>query len=214
MKYYIHLRLFITIAFVFVLFILEEELITYFILGTLLLAITILANIKWIDKNIEYDHRFKLIKKSIVFKNYLYIPVLIIAYYTQPQEISIAGLLWLCFVLFIPMIVDSWIIQYKQPYTLFIKGNILKINQLNTNLERMLSDVNKLEFSSRNKNLYIYFTTQEDVLVDIREYNILDIEKFIDCIIEKSGQSLELPYNYIKYRNDVIKKKHTYGDRI
>lgn len=218
MKHLIHLRVYIIILYVLILvsFDLENIELVAYIFGTILMVVSIWAYIEWFKKgaSFKYDYRFRKIKKIMTWRDWWYSPVLIITYFYLTESQDLYGLIILYSIWYISYIIGHVLIRYKKPYTMIIKNNVLMVNDLAECDKRILLQAHKLGFSLRNEKLVIYFKTEGALQINAREYQVKDLEEFIELIIEKSEHDLERPYHYIKYRNTILKTQHTYGSQL
>ncbi|TLG99004.1 hypothetical protein BZARG_03590, partial [Bizionia argentinensis JUB59] len=83
----------------------------------------------------------------------------------------------------------------KKPYTLFIKDNELILNNRWTQ-KRNLNELTQIQFDRFSKNLKLDFKSKSTVTIKTVEYNVEDIEKLLEIMIEKSENNVFIPQNY------------------
>ncbi|QCE43386.1 hypothetical protein [Psychroserpens sp. NJDZ02] len=88
-----------------------------------------------------------------------------------------------------------FVYKIKKPYTLFIKDNELILNNRWTQ-KRNLNELTQIQFDRFSKNLELNFKSKSAVTIKTVEYNVEDIEKLLEIMIEKSENYVFIPQNY------------------
>ena len=193
---------------------LDLNLSSYFygvVLFLLLLILTLEEQSVLKQEQLNFDYRFRTIELPFhesIFKNYrfmfvfVFLPMSGFMWFNSPYYVFIGALVF-------HEIVYKLVYRINKPFKLYIVDNDI-IFMGYKNFRRDLTHVTAINFSSSGRNLYLVFSDKEEVIIKMRAYKGEDIQKLLEIVLEKSVHNLQLPYNYVVYRKNVLNKRHVY----
>ncbi|WP_040288752.1 hypothetical protein, partial [Bizionia argentinensis] len=195
MKYFITFLLLITILTYGQVMDTDFPLFVNISLIVLIFLISFLEKYSIVNKNFESDFRIRSQRKKVV--GFL---LVIATFWTTLIFLNenYKNLIFIVFIFWSDPITEfimNFVYKMKKPYTLFIKDNELILNNRWTQ-KRNLNELTQIQFDRFSKNLKLDFKSKSTVTIKTVEYNVEDIEKLLEIMIEKSENNVFIPQNY------------------
>lgn len=153
------------------------------------------------NKNFDYDFKIRNIDKKIAVFSLVYPAFWIILILFDENYQS--NFILILFLLTFPIteIIFHFIYRIKKPYTIFVKGNELLLNNLWTQ-KRNLLDLKQIRFDRFSKDLKLDFKSKIEISIKTTNYNLDDINKLLEIMIKKSEHNVIVPNNYLNQKSD------------
>jgi hypothetical protein len=181
------------------------------VLNIILFALICIISFLWeysiFNKNFESYFKIRNIDKKIggFFLVYAIFWTTLLFFQDNSNQSAFYSIL-LLWTFAVTEIIFHFIYKMKKPYTIFIKGNELILNNLWTQ-KRNLVDLKQIRFDRFDKNLILDFKSKFKISIKTTDYNSDDIKKLLEIMIEKSEHNVFVPNNYLNQKRTAYKIK-------
>ncbi|MFC0604148.1 hypothetical protein [Winogradskyella pulchriflava] len=196
MKYFISLILLLTALSYGQIMEPEFPLVVNIVLILLILLTPVFWEYSVLNKNYESDFKMQSQRKILGVYELIYaIAWTILLSFSNDNYNDVIFLILIFWTFPLAELVLWFIYKKKKPFTVFIKENQLILVKRWTQ-KRNLTELTQIRFDRFGKNLKLDFKSKSEISIKTTEYNVDDIQKLLEILIEKSENNVFVPNNY------------------
>ncbi|RED37677.1 hypothetical protein DFQ10_1223 [Winogradskyella eximia] len=170
------------------------------VVNIVLILLILLTPVFWeysvLNKNYESDFKMQSQRKVLGVYELIYaIAWTLLLSFSNDNYNDVIFLILIFWTFPLAELVLWFIYKKKKPFTVFIKENQLILVKRWTQ-KRNLTELTQIRFDRFGKNLKLDFKSKSEISIKTTEYNVDDIQKLLEILIEKSENNVFVPNNY------------------